>query len=287
VHAEPSPLAGAWPADTLTVELDGGVAVALWVKRLSADRHPHPDKAVRDREPRTYAELLGEPGLPVPRSYGCARDPDTGEQLLILERIGDWDLRYHGIDTWEVAVRALGRLHASFVGRGAEFLLRLDGGYVRRWAERAVDALKRPEPLLARHLEARLDDYGAVASLIGGQPRTLVHNDLAPKNVLADTAHDPPRICFVDWETAGIGCGALDLVHLLHGLAPGAEQRLIEVYASEAGELLATGERRARLLAACRAHKTVFRLAHPLLWLHRRGVARAWLDDLERELSDL
>jgi hypothetical protein len=89
VHAEPSPLAGAWPADTLTVELDGGVAVALWVKRLSADRHPHPDKAVRDREPRTYAELLGEPGLPVPRSYGCARNPDTGEQLLILERIGD------------------------------------------------------------------------------------------------------------------------------------------------------------------------------------------------------
>jgi aminoglycoside phosphotransferase (APT) family kinase protein len=292
VHARPSPLAGIWPADTVELELERGGAVALWVKRLSAEGDGHPDKAVADREPRVYAELLRESGLPVPRWYGCATDPDTGERQLILEHIRDWDLRYQELDTWEVAIRALGRLHARFAGRGARlrrlgFLLRLDRDYVHRWAHRAVDALDRPEPALARRLKARLDDYGEIASLIGRQPPTLVHNDLAPKNVVADTAHDPPRICFIDWETAGFGCSGLDLVHLLHGLAPATEQRLTEVYASEAGDLLADGERRSRVLTACRAHKTVFRLAHPPLWLHRRTLARAWLDELEQDMSSL
>jgi aminoglycoside phosphotransferase (APT) family kinase protein len=292
VHTHPSPLAGVWPADAVSVELECGGTVALWVKRLSAEGDQHPDKAVPDREPRAYAELLSEPGLPVPRWYGCAPDPHTGERLLILEHVRDWDLRYQDLDTWEVAIRALGRLHARFADRGSDlrrlgFLLRLDGGYVQRWAHRGVRARARPEPALARRLKARLVDYGEVASLIGRQPPTLVHNDLAPKNVVADTAHDPPRICFIDWETAGFGCGGLDLVHLLHGLAPAAEERLIDVYASEAGDLLAGRERRCRLLTACRAHKTVFRLAQPALWLHRRAVARAWLDELERDLSIL
>jgi aminoglycoside phosphotransferase (APT) family kinase protein len=292
VKARPSPFAGVWPADTVSVELERGGTVALWVKRLSADGDDHPDKSAPDREPRMYAELLCAPGLPVPRCYGCAHDPHTGERELVLEHIRDWDLRYQDIDTWELAVRALARLHGRFATRGDDlrdrgFLLRLDADYVRRWAHRAVDALHGPEPALARRLHARLDDYDDVGTLVGGQTPTLVHNDLAPKNVVADTAHDPPRICFIDWETAGVGCGGLDLVHLLHGLAPGPEQRLIEAYASEAGGALPSGEDRARLLTACRAHKTVFRLAHAPLWLHRREVARAWLDEIERDLSDL
>jgi len=292
VDARSSPFAGVWPADTVSVELERGGNVGLWVKRLSAEGDGHPDKSAPDREPRVYAELLCTPGLPVPRWYGCAHDPRTGERELVLEHIPGWDLRYHAIDTWELAVRALARLHGQFASCGDDlrqrgFLLRLDAEYVREWAYRAVDALRGPEPALARRLRARLDDYDDVATLIGRQAPTLVHNDLAPKNVVADTTDVPPRICFIDWETAGVGCGGLDLVHFLHGLAPGPEERLVETYANEPGAALPTGEDRARLLTACRAHKTVFRLAHSRLWLPRRGVARAWLDEIERDLSNL
>jgi aminoglycoside phosphotransferase (APT) family kinase protein len=292
VEARRSPFSGVSPADTVTVELEHGETIRLWVKRLSVDGDGHPDKTVPDREPRVYAALLADTGLPVPHCYGCARDPSTGERELVLEQIRDWDLRYHGVETWEVAFRALGRLHHRFMTRAddlrrATFLLRLDAGYVQRWRDRAIDALARSEPVLGRRLEARGDKYEHVAALIDRQPPTLVHNDLAPKNVIADTSHDPPRICFVDWETAGVGCGALDVVHLLHGLAPSAAQRLIEAYGREAEHLLPGGGERARLLAACRAHKTVFRLAHPPLWRRRRRLAHEWLDELEQDLRVL
>src|SRR5215204_689541 len=136
VRQRRSPLAGVWPADTVTVELERGGSVALWVKRFMPDGDGHPDKSVPSREPRVYAELLAGEELPVPHCYGCATDPHSGEHLLLLEHVRDWDLRYHGLDTWEVAVRALARLHRRFATGGddlrrLDFLVRLDADYIQ------------------------------------------------------------------------------------------------------------------------------------------------------------
>jgi aminoglycoside phosphotransferase (APT) family kinase protein len=292
IEASPSPFAGVWPADAVSVEFDGGGTMALWVKRLGAPECGHPDKADPDREPRVYAELLDDRELPVARCHGCRRDLDTGERLLVLEHVQNWDLRYHGLETWQIAVRALARLHARFAARGdaldrVGFLLSVDGEYVRRWAARAAGALARAGAAPPRRLD-RLSEAGeAVAEVIGGQPRTLIHNDLAPKNVVADTAAQPARICIVDWETAGVGCAVLDLAHLLYGLEGRDERRLVACYRSEAPGLLPSGAAGARVFAACRAHKALFRLAHPALWSHRPAVARAWLDEVDRAVRAL
>jgi aminoglycoside phosphotransferase (APT) family kinase protein len=157
---------------------------------------------------------------------------------------------------------------------------------VRRWRARAAEALGQA-PAMARRLDGLRDALEEVAALVGAQPPTLVHNDLAPKNIVADTAHDPPRICLVDWETAGVGCASLDLAHLLHGLEQPAGERLVARYADAAPGLLAAGDEGARVVAACRAHKTVYRLAHPALWSRRPALAQMWLDELELDLRIL
>jgi aminoglycoside phosphotransferase (APT) family kinase protein len=291
IEASPSPFAGVWPADTVSVELEGGGTMALWIKRLAADGHDHPDKAERDREARVYAELLDDPGLPVARFHGCTEDPHTGEQLLVLEHVHDWDLRYHGLDKWQAAVQALARLHARFAARADTlrrlgFLLTVDGDYVRAWAARAAHALRRAEAAPRRRLDRLGEACEAVAERINDQPPTLIHNDLAPKNVIADTAAHPLRICIVDWETAGLGCALLDLAHLLDGLDARDERRLVGAYRCEAPELLPADPEGARLLAACRAHNALFRLAHPALWADRPARVRTWLDEIERVVRE-
>ena len=52
-----------------------------------------------------------------------------------------------------------------------------------------------------------MDDLSVAADLLAEQPPTLVHNDLAPKNVIADTSANPGRTCIVDWEMAEWGAG--------------------------------------------------------------------------------
>jgi Ser/Thr protein kinase RdoA (MazF antagonist) len=210
---------------------------------------------------------------------------------VFLEFVDDWNLTDHHLEHWFTAARRLAQLHARFAGRveqlgSSDFLLRLDGQYLCDWAARALCALRRESAGLAGELSGVVDGYGVVAELIARQPPTLVHNDLAPKNVLADRSAHPARICFVDWEMAGLGCGVLDLVHLKHGLGPSDDREMCAAYC---GELNGTGllpedpRERDALFAACELHQTLYRLAHLRPWNVPLARAAQWVDEA-REL---
>jgi aminoglycoside phosphotransferase (APT) family kinase protein len=111
---------------------------------------------------------------------------------------------------------------------------------------------------------------------------TLVHNDLAPKNVMADRSHHPARICFVDWEMAGVGCGLLDLVHLKHGLDPASDQKMCTAYCAElegTGLLPSSPLELRQLFAACELHHTLYRLAHSNAWRLPPDRVAQWVAD--------
>jgi aminoglycoside phosphotransferase (APT) family kinase protein len=111
---------------------------------------------------------------------------------------------------------------------------------------------------------------------------TLVHNDLSPKNVIADRRSAPARICIVDWEMSGVGCGLLDLVHLKYGLGADDDREMVAVYRSELRStgLLPADEREfARLLAACELHKTLYRIAHSATWQLPLATVEKWVTE--------
>jgi hypothetical protein len=283
----PSPFATLWPTEILSVGLESGERLSLFVKHLGTGENPHPDKLRPERELLVYERVLDEDGPAAPRCYGTRVDSESGRFELYLEHIADWDLRYQGLEHWVEAARVLARLHRTFAGRVDEhdFLLSLDREYLLAWALRAAAAVQAGPAGLGRRLEALLATYAPVADLLAAQPRTLVHNDLAPKNVLADRSRAPARICLVDWEVAGAGCGLLDLVHLAYGLDEDQEQRLIDAYrgALDGAPVLASGlSDDERLLAAARLHKALYRLAHPHLWRARPALAAAWVAEAER-----
>ena len=253
----------------LSLTLAGGGEVSLFVKHLGPEEADNPDKQCRDREVRVYEELLAGADLPVARYYGSAWNEATGRREVFLEYVDDWSLKYQPLEHWFTAARRLAGLHAHFAARAGEllacdFLLRLDAGYLHAWAERALATVRDLYPELAAGLEPVVRGYARVADVLGRQPLTLVHNDLSPKNVLADRSSSPARICFVDWELAGVGCGLLDLVHLKYGLGPEDDRRMCAAYRAElAGTGLLPADPREwdALLAACELHKTVYRLA--------------------------
>ena len=291
VSRRPSEHATLFPAEQVMVTLADGERITLFVKHAGDEQADHPDKQRRDRETLVYERLLeADPALPAPSYYASHLHPSTGRRSLHLEWLDDWNLRYHALEHWFTAARRLADLHAHFARDpvrlcACDFLLRLDGPYFTAWAERAATALRPACPDLHARLVTLVNAYGAVARCLASQPPTLVHNDLAPKNVVAVRGLSAAAIFFIDWETAGIGCGLLDLVHLKYGLGHEADAAMVEAYRAQAGSLLPAGEREfARLLAACELHKTLYRLAHAPQWALPVQRVAAWVAEAEQFL---
>jgi hypothetical protein len=285
LRREPSPFVTLFPADVLRVSLDDKTEVRLFLKQLGPEQAGHPDKQRRDRELRVYEVLLRDPRLAVPRHYGARWNAATGRHELVLEYVDDWPLKYQSLEHWVTAARRLAHFHAHFgeradLLRSCDFLLRLDVRYLAAWAARACSAVGEQSSELAARLQETLKDYRRSCELLARQPLTLVHNDLAPKNVLADRSVTPARICFVDWEMAGAGCGLLDLVHLKYGLDAAGEGEMVTAYRSAlcSTDLLPRdGPEFERLLAACELHKTLYRLAHSAGWNLPPATVAQWV----------
>jgi thiamine kinase-like enzyme len=289
IARQPSPFVTLYPAEVLTLTMSDGRHLKLFVKHLGPEQAAQPDKHCRDREVRVYDELLrGESDLPVPAYFGSIRNDVTDRHELYLEHVDDWSLQYHSLEHWFVAAARLADLHAHFASRAgelraSEFLLRLDEDYFDAWAGRAQLAVAQQSAPLGERLGTMRGTYRRVCDLLARQPVTLVHNDLACKNVIADRSRTPARICIVDWELAGVGCGLLDLVHLKYGLEPADDAKMVAIYRARLrAELLPADDREmARLLAACELHKTLYRLAHSPAWKLPLDKLAQWVAEAE------
>jgi aminoglycoside phosphotransferase (APT) family kinase protein len=295
VTRETSPFVTLFPAEILTLGLSDGRTLRLFLKHLGAEEADHPDKQRRDRELLVYQQLFrNEADLPVPFYFGSRAGGGASARYdLYLEHIDDWALKYHALEHWFTAAARLADMHAHFAVRAEElracdFLLQLNQAYFAAWADRAQTAVGEQSGVLGDRLGIIRARYGLACDLLASQPVTLVHNDLACKNVIADRSCTPARICIVDWEMAGAGCGLLDLVHLKYGLAPADDARMIAAYRQTLGRsgLLPDSDREfARLLAACELHKTLYRLAHSPAWKLPLESIEQWVAESEAFLQ--
>lgn len=269
-----SPFATLFPADVLSLEIDGSQQVRLFLKHLGREEEDHPDKLGPRREVDLYASVFQDDTLPVPRCFGAVESPASGRIQLFLEYVDDWNLKYQDLEHWYRAAQELGRMHAWFAARpasieGCPVLQRLGAEYVWTWAALAAKEADRRDARLGRRVAALLNDYEPVAAVLEVAEATLVHNDLSPKNVLADRSQDPARIHFIDWESAGLGCGVLDLVNLSYGLDSEARDEMRRSYVcglTVDGHRSAVPDDLGRLEAAAEAHKALWRLAHCGVW---------------------
>lgn len=213
-------------------------------------REPAPSKPLFLHDPwreiDTYRHILAPAGIG-PRLHA------TGDGLLLIEKVDGTELWQFGeVETWCQVARWLAGMHRSLVAyRKSPWLLRYDRRWYRLWLERAR-ALAVDLPAVERVHEAAVEGLLAL-------PRTVIHGELYPSNVLV--AGD--RICPVDWEMAGCGPGIVDLAALASGWGPGETDAILDAY----GDVDETSFYCARLHLALR-------------WL---GWSRAWSPPPEHE----
>jgi aminoglycoside phosphotransferase (APT) family kinase protein len=256
-------------SEFITLHLDDGTALPLLVKKVidrSQERRPQP----LDSERRIYEDLGRHPAFAAPRYLGTIGETDP---WLVLAAVDGWDLRYQGLDRWELAARALGRMHRSFhqdlaTLRALNHLSVFDHDHCRVEAQTGYEVATRSHPQVDSHLRAVIADYGDIAAEVGTQPATLVHGDLAPKNILIEGPPGAEVTLFIDWEWACIGLGAIDLVDLVNGLETEAAQRLTEAYVDETrGTALPEGDAAiGRALDLAHLQRTMFRLGRSADW---------------------
>jgi hypothetical protein len=239
------------------------------------------------REIKTYEEILGRNRLGTAHSYGAVVRPEEDLYWLFLEKISGLRLcQVRDFSAWLEAARWLAHLHTQFAGETEHLnrsapLVRYDAAFYRLWLERFSNfqsAALRPagwEPLVASYEEA-------IERLIR-LPSTLIHGEFYASNILVEETREGCRIRPVDWETAAIGPGLIDLAALTSGAW--SERERTEMAATYHGALLSEGMADVSLdellLAVddCRLHLAIRWLGWAPDWSPPRENRHDWLGE--------
>jgi Ser/Thr protein kinase RdoA (MazF antagonist) len=205
------------PLEELSARLADGSELRLLVKDLRPELR---ESAARERA--VYARILARADVGTPHFFG------SDGSRLVFEKVAGTELwQVAEVETWATVARWLARLHdrlTPFAEDGC--LVRYDGDYYRRSFARARDAV----PALGR-LAPRYDE---VVERLVALPRTVVHGELYPSNVLVTR----DRVCVVDWESAASGPGLIDLAALVTGWPDGERRTIVEAYGAVDADVL-------------------------------------------------
>ena len=171
-----------------------------------------------------YEEFLPQVALPALRCHGMVEEAGGEFCWLFLECAGGQEFSTSNRDHRALAARWLATVHQAAADSDLESRLpgREPGHY--------LDRLRRTRETLVRHLcnaELRPDDrlvlrtlatrcdaleahWTELVEMCAQAPRTLVHGDLATKNVRVRATEAGLALLIFDWECAGWGVPATD-----------------------------------------------------------------------------
>jgi hypothetical protein len=281
LRRRPSPYRTSFALEEVDVRLPDGAALELVLKPaawsgLSPEARRVRPRFLHDpaREAAVYREVLEPFSIGAPALVAADRD------WLLLERVrGDALYEVGDTDAWIAAARWAGRLHAGLADAAPAVAARArlvshDARFFGLWIERALRL--RPDPRLA----ALAAGYDRVVAELAALPRTVVHGELYPSNVLVERGGARPRIRVVDWERAGHGPGLLDLAALTAGgLDDGLRGAMVSAYREAAGPAAPGEPAFARALDLCRLHLAVQWLGWSRDWTPPAQHAHDWLGE--------
>jgi Phosphotransferase enzyme family len=219
IDRQPNIYTSTFPSEIVTCRVDGGSEVQLFCKYAAGGR---PDNAYGHRggvayEAAVYRHLLQSSHVSTPTLYGTYTDVSTGDSWLVLEYLGTY-LRVHNTTrtpapVMDSAARWIGQFHRISEERLSHvpmpWLIRYDAEYYLGWVRRTA--------LFAGHLHQRFpwlrtlcDRSEEFIALLLTSSLAVIHGEYYPMNVLFRSGTVYP----VDWESAAIAAGEIDLAAL-------------------------------------------------------------------------
>jgi len=218
------PFMSTFPNEIVTCQLPDGRKRRVFVKYQTGQSHEcYGHRGDVPYETKVYRRVLHSLPNFKPKCLGAHTDPNTGDISLFLEyvyrsvRVSDivWKRLTRQPRAMAQAARWIGNFHAAYEERTGDlslsFLKRYDAEYYRGWAQRTVD-FSRPLhgrfPWLTKL--CRTDEW--FAPLLAG-PQTVIHGEFYAKTILVRNQ----TVFTVDWESAAIATGEIDLAALTEG----------------------------------------------------------------------
>jgi aminoglycoside phosphotransferase (APT) family kinase protein len=170
------------------------------------------------REQAAYEHVLPHARLSIPRYLGTHVHEGTGERWLTLEFLSDAVRLHEASDprrAIDLCAAWLGQFHAvqeERIGELMPIIPRYDASYYAGWARRAeahAGALHNTYSWLRRVCRRFAEE---AERLLTSAP-TVIHGEFYPKNILLTDGEVRP----VDWESAAIASGEIDLATLTEG----------------------------------------------------------------------
>lgn len=216
------------PAEIISCSLDNGQLIHLFCKY--AGNHTQFSKGHRggvEYETKVYQKILSKLSLSSPRFYGVYKGKD--KHCLIIQYLKGSKLLKDDHDPGHFASAAawIGNLHRLFALATPSGIKKYDRSYYMIWlegVEKISIALNDKYPWLTGMCEWFKENL----HLLLDSPQTFIHGEYYTKNILVRRGNIYP----IDWESAAIGPGEIDLVSLIDGWDYKRQRAAVKEYIS-------------------------------------------------------
>ena len=268
IHREPAIWTSTYPSEVVACQIDGSASeLHLYCKYaagLSYESFGHRGGVAYEAE--VYRRVHAGVATGVPRFYGAYSDAESGDHWLVLEFLERAVRVTKGAQPASVVKAAdwLGRFHAQNESRvlsaDFSFLNAYDATYYLGWSARTLEfanELRSTFPWLQQLCER----FAECVDILLESRLTVIHGEFYPHNILLNSGQIYP----IDWESAAVGPGEIDLVTLTEAWKP-AHQRQCETAYQQArwGGTAPAGF--ARRLAAARLYVCFRWMGEQLEW---------------------
>ncbi|HZO91060.1 MAG TPA: phosphotransferase [Chthonomonadaceae bacterium] len=208
-----------FPSEIVTCCLEDGRPLRLLCKHARGkDYSAYQHKYGPIYEAEVYRRVLQPLQASVPRSYGLYEEETTGRIWLVLEYLEDClrVVKAPEPGAMRLAARWIGQFHAANAARlqrePLPFLNVYNAEYYIGWARRTAQFagnLHHDFPWLSPFCRRAEEILASLTAL----PLTVIHGEYYPANIL----YREGTIYPVDWESAALAVGEIDLASLAHG----------------------------------------------------------------------
>jgi hypothetical protein len=214
IGREPSTYVSTFFNEVFICRMPDGSVKKLLMKRGSTHSGPSRDhRGGVPYEAEVYQQVLAPLAMSVPAFH--AATSTRSETILWMDYEEDaCSLNKFGNTSLNDAAGWIGEFHRRNEPRIAELsplLRRYNFSYYVRWARRTMDLAA---PLELAWLPAVCAAYKKMAKELTDATPTVIHGEFYPKNILVRADR---RVVPVDWESAAIALGEIDLASLVEG----------------------------------------------------------------------
>jgi Phosphotransferase enzyme family len=216
IERRPNPYSTTFPSEIAKLELADRAMLHAFLKYESGGSNgSHGHRGGVPYEARVNRLLLRPLGVSVPEFYGFYADEQGGMSLLATEFMAGSIAVNKSSSTagMERAAEWIGHFHARgeklLAGRPFPGLTQYDRAYYVGWSRRAEQATVEAG-ISAEWLQKAFAGFRQSVDCLLSMPASPIHGEYYPHNVLV---HDG-RIRPIDWESAAVAIGEIDLAAL-------------------------------------------------------------------------